>query len=574
MQNLLMQPIDNNSIDIYLKEITFRQVGGGYVNQFSRPFDISGNKVDIDTTINAISNGWIDGSAQANANGLRYDTIGSHALSDVAGNLISPAAETYRANIAMKNNSWGEDRFILWAVFETIDHLQVGKTFRYIISGYTDSDDQLGITTTGNNLDPHMRLFINSIIKMEITEIPNGYGGFYEKCKIIHQDEVHYTGVSDYELRTSPRNKDMLMRPTDILDMCQTLEINGNVMMYDNDPSQFGVNTHLININNRIGSADKRLVLAKTENHSSVNMLTNILRGISIGHAENEQRASAVSIHHMNVTDGTGNMVYASAKNTAPIRESGFTMSGQYLLGLFKERMGYGEHPYIQYKDFVRMFPNATPAHNSCYVSLMPKGSHYTIRESQVMGGASSEQIEAFRMATSVSNIMFTNGFKAMQFIATNETRDGTWHIVPTNLISIRTTDECIVKQDWDIFVNNLLAQVLVPISTVRGGYSRDVTIEVSVDLMTDTNIWIRLDGGVRTPFTFPSFASSCYSPMRYVGQGGTNDNRIGNISSVMMELTESVFNKRESRDYLDKSVSSMDRTITGARTRPSRFTI
>ena len=561
--------------NIQLKEITFQQIGGGYDTQYGRPFDISGRQQDIEATVNAIATDWIDGGVQHHANGANYYTGSASMISGAAGQLIAPSADAYAANIGLRGSgAWGDDRFIFWGIFETEDVSQMGYIFRYIVSGYTESDDGLGYASRGDRLDPRMKMFVNSIHKLQIQFVPDGYNGWVERCTVIHNDEVHTSNTPDFDLSHGSRVKDSLMRPVDILDMCQIVETQGSMSPYMQEGDRhysIGNDTHIASMN-RIGYGSNKLLLARADNLSSPELVNNLLGGISASRGTLERGAGS-RLDQRHETDGADYKVYASAKSTSYCRESSMSLNGQAIMQLFRDRLHYREHPYIAYSEFLKVFPNADPRYNECTVGILPPNTYYD-NSSDRMGGASKEQIEAFRIASSISNIMFHHGFREIKIVATNQTLNGQWDIRPMisndrGLKNIRTTDTAVVMQYFRMFCDDLRDKVLIPATTVTGGYSRQMVVDIESDLMTDTRIVISLDGGTPCRQVFPVFASASYSPLRYRSTMGENDLRIMNTSAVVSQLADTVYDITTSRDY-----RSRDRTLTGDRTRPSQFLI
>ncbi len=560
-----------NEHNLVLKSIQFRQIGRGYDEQYTRPFEISGNRQTVNAAADAICDGWMNGSVQNNANGLRYTSAPVDIVSGIAGQLIAPSAETNSTNIALRHRAWGDDRFVFWATFETQDNVLADQFFRYIVTGYTDSEDELGYAARSGNLDPNMKLFINSIHKLEIKLYPDGYGGVVERCNVIHHDELHYSTDGDYDLRNSSRVKDALSRPVDILDMCQLLETNSTTTANTGNYDDFGIsqNTHLGAISGRLNTANRKLTLARTDNHSSATMLSNLLNGIGASRSELDKSTRAAMLDQRHVTDGAGYLVYANARTTPWVRESTFTLNGQQIMQLFIEAFHLRDQPYISYREFLKVFPNADPRYDSCKVSLMLP-NEMDNKTSASMRGATKEAIEAFRIASALANIMFTNGFYEIAFVATNQTVNGLWDIRPVisenrEVKNMRTTDANAIRLAFDVFCNELLAKVLIPASTMIGGYTRDISVEVAGDLMTDIRVFISIEGGQYERFVFPAFASANYSPLRYKQTLGENPTRLINTSAVINHLSEAVAEATESVNY-----RTTDRTITGGRTRPN----
>jgi hypothetical protein len=194
----------------------------------------------------------------------------------------------------------------------------------------------------------------------------------------------------------------------------------------------------------------------------------------------------------------------------------------------------------------------------------------YDDKSSDRMSGASKEQIEAFRIACSFSSIMHDNGFVQMGLLATNQTIDGRWDFRPIvsegrEIRNIRTTDTNVVNQFFMKFCEDLQVKVLIPATTMSGGYIQDMSLEIGADLMTDIRILISIGGGSYCKQVFPAFASASYSPLRYKNQQGENDMRIINTSAVVSRLADTIYETCDSRTYRDR-----DTTITGPRTRPS----
>lgn len=557
--------------NLVLKKIIFRQIGRGYDEQYSRPFEIAGNKQTVDAAVNAICEGWMVGAVQNNANGLRFTSAPVDAVSGISGQLIAPSPEAYSANIGLRSNAWGDDRFVFWATFETTDNVLAGQFFRYIVTGYTDSDDELGFARQSGSLDPNMRMFVNTIHKLEIKLFSDGYGGVVERCTVIHHDEVHFNGQSDIDLRNNRRSNDCIARPTDILDMCQLLDGMGSTTANTDPYDNYGIanETHIGAVSGKLGYANNKVVLARTDNHSSATMISNLLNGIGASRAEVDRQNAASRIEQRHFADGVDNKVYARARSTPWIRESHATLNGQAIMHLFKEVLHLKDHPFIGYSDFLRVFPNADPRYNECEVSLM---SPYEMddKSSMNMRGATKEGIEAYRISCALSNIMLTNGFYEIAFIATNQTVNGLWDISPIvsegrEVKNMRTTDTDAINLAFDAFCNELLAKVLIPAATVTGGYTRDISLVVGADLMTDIRGDISIDGGLPERFVFTTFASNAISPLRYRHTAGENPVRLLNTSRVISQLSEAVFETQESVNY-----RASDRTLTGDRTRPN----
>jgi hypothetical protein len=347
------------------------------------------------------------------------------------------------------------------------------------------------------------------------------------------------------------------------------MDSQGTMSPYTQSDSQYsiGSSTHIAGFN-RLGYGPKKLVLARTDNLSSPSLVSNLLGGISASRGTLDRgRVAAEDYRHE--TDNTDYKVYANAKGTSWVRESSISNNGQAIIQLFRDRLHYNEHPYISYSEFLKVFPNAHPRYRECEVSMLPPYV-YDDKSSDRMSGASKEQIEAFRIACSFSSIMHDNGFVQMGLLATNQTIDGRWDFRPIvsegrEIRNIRTTDTNVVNQFFMKFCEDLQVKVLIPATTMSGGYIQDMSLEIGADLMTDIRILISIGGGSYCKQVFPAFASASYSPLRYKNQQGENDMRIINTSAVVSRLADTIYETCDSRTYRDR-----DTTITGPRTRPS----
>lgn len=406
-------------------------------------------------------------------NQLREATQGGHqtnagSLAGVAGAILRPQANA-AANIQIANG-WETHRFRFLMELEL--PMQFGGGMKQVMTGYSD---YFAVTADGKHIDPGMRLYFNNSIATQIASSTLEGIGTIQQMRVADASHIlippagYGAGVVPAAMQT--------MRPEDVMNAISTSAItDGDVMDF------------------RTTFAVAPVKKSRRTNCVAPEYMSRVISAIDQAH-----RIDGSNLDHASV--------YQEARST--VREA--LPSQDIFLAILQQRSNYLQTGYITYGELCAIFPETEHVRTT----VMPGNTAQQHLATPDRGSSeywhipTNEAVAATIMSHACSAIMMELMLTRTVFVATNMTLNSQIDI------QMRAADG--FSQNIDMspylqrFIHRMTTEVLADIT--RNNMFQ-LWMEVSCNILGDTQISVSLNGGPKILYITPSFCDGLISPV------------------------------------------------------------
>lgn len=414
--------------------------------------------------------------------------INSSTISGVANQFIKPSAQKF--NIQNIEEGWGAPRFRFILDITKKDPFGAAG-IRKIIQGYTDTAEVAIGYHNEVFPDPNMKLFFNNVISLRETIVNTAYGPRTQTfiAEANHLLRGDLGGHSDF---TNP-NACITMTPQDVFYSMQKQSFSGQM---DN---QMDV------VDARNAFSMHQVKKSRRQNSSAGHYLSDILNAYSGGNG-------MVSYNDaMDESDGI-------RKSIGMVKENAIYQDD--FLNLFSNNAsGFGDHGNITYGDLNSKFLNLDNVTKIVLDTTVNKTNKpnplmdvHQRGQTQHWQGADTETIWATSLSNSVPSIMMDLMFTKISFLTTNRITNNAAGRFDTKIIWGESfVDNFDISVNFQNFINRLEFEIL---EGVTRNNLIDFSLEMHVDLVGETKMYISIQGQPAVPFASPSFCDSLMAPV------------------------------------------------------------
>lgn len=446
------------------------QKTNGYQDQFLRPYTAMANQGLMDSIISKSAESFMRmGSMAADNSRTNVSTIGT-AISQYANQFLTPSGSVEgKAHIT---GGWNQQRcrFTL-----TVDHETfTGGTSRSIVYGYTDLPGVSNLTGLKWTVDENMVFYINSIVDVGHQRYSNN-GGQQDRYFAVDHKSV----LSDLS-PIGTQNRKTVITPDSTLNKMAYNEItaadygSGGMMVTENTTDTIIPGKEKV-VSRSDSVASNFVSKALVSYVSSINS-----NGYDSFEASNYSNAAAKSNLNIQATEN-----FIRAMKTASAGATGvmFTL-----------------------RDLMMFDANCTNS-NVLHVA-----------EPNVMGPSAGMTSQwhasdlttalAYMIAQTVPSVMISNNITQLDFIASNETIDGTTSINISLMRTIFTVmmQESVLRLKVSEHLSRELSNALSAHNTIN------YFLKVSCSITGDCQISLRIGSDPVTDFVCPVYADNTYS--------------------------------------------------------------
>lgn len=421
----------------------------------------------------------------------------AESLVDVASSIIYPAyTPDQLINIS---NGMGEARF---AFFLEITIKSIHGTEREIIKGYTN---YLGCTQSGT-LDPNMEFFFNDRILIgEFDKI--GAGGGYTDRRLKHNFKILSTNMNQFPNGVSMRPEDVISWKQNEMAGYSDIPFLDTRVMLGNQPQQANAMFHLPN-----------------------HYLSEIITGYANSSAMlSEGYELYGSKYHEKAYESTKTSTLLMSKFYNKVMEHKQTVDNKVTLG-----------------ELDRIWPRA----REFWQTVMPKpgGRHIDpLMYANHWHGANMETQLAVTLSQIVPALMTELMIKSLDVTLTNMTLGN------KSIIQVLNYTELFDNTVTPATISYITSQI--EFNVVRGLLlSRpdimSYDIQMSIQLIANSQFNISINGGIKTPYNVPTFCNSLYSSMM-----GTSTAQLSTITEFVGGIVDSLVEENSKRRFNKVSV-------------------
>ena len=404
-------------------------------------------------------------------------------LSGCASQILRPIAQPSSTSDIV--NGWNERRFRFMAMCSTN---VMGRSFRQIITGYTD---HMGTTMSGA-VDPNMGLYINNTITLRQI-LSHGQNGPTSSWAVVDNSQI----ISDPTMSMAPnggynnghfqKSTKATLRPYDIFCRAGTAVLEasdpGNVLDFRTSINNGLVKSHRANTGaptylSKIFKAHKNATL-ESENTNHISMVTD---------------AASATVHDGTLDDDT--ILSKLAYNTG-LLSNGFVSYGDICR-------------WVTHFDDCATFINTNGVKRDG--SSQFGTNDVNDGQSEYWHGADNETVTATILQNGVTGIMADTLLTGVWFHAHNSTASGEISVALNPSFPFKSFIEGINMDNFlQIFLQRLVNEILMDISMRN---QIQFAVDMYVDILGETKIYISLDGGPSVPYIVPQFADSLFTPV------------------------------------------------------------
>lgn len=449
--------------NIILEDLIYIPMGN-YMPMYMRPYILNVNGFKVDDLAQRL-----------------YDTksakVTTNILSGLTENFIQNSAVPLMSNI---NNDWVSTRkFVFLLKVKSIEVMDIVKY--YYIFGYTNYD---GITSSGN-VDPNLEHTINNIIETSlfIRNIPGQ--GIYEKESLSK-----FYNVSNNEYN----NVIFAQRPMDIFN---NMTLNSISSLYNETTPEIQFSYHKQSTFNEF---DNRPIVNNVENNIPVEYLAKI---INTGLTKIPEHELFISSYSIDIDNDL------SAKVAEPkLSENKFIKLISSLNGsiIVSNKFNFSTLFSIDntIADRFKVF-NITKNYVDPMLANTPEVGDY-------WHGQDPLTVKAYSIIESSVSMALKHGFSKLYFIASNRNNPlGQPNIFITNFNSFINLDELSFNTLLEIFKSNFENEIFYNESHEN---SLPLHIEMYVDMLGTSKIYIDFAGFGGNWYTIPTFANANFAPV------------------------------------------------------------
>jgi hypothetical protein len=435
------------------------QDSGTYNNQWRRPYQTQG------------INGDVIGALQDRL--AEQHVITAASVAGLAGQILAPQAQP-ESQVKIPN-SWGERRMRFMMEVQTVR--PTGGRIKEVVLGYTD---YAGISHAGS-IDPNMRFFINSIIRVRETPMLTPFGQQSQSSVI---DSSHVLGRPDFDsvLTQAP---EVRMRPVDVFTSISRTHLPDPGSILDTRVTQ-----------------TQQAAFSKRGNNVPAQYLAELLQSYKLA------------------SMGTRDMGQAEQEVLNQAR--GYVAEGQpgqdeFLRAISQIRGGMIGKEFT-YSDLMQLQPDVD---SFAVVTLMgptQRQQVHQVGQTAEWGGADRDTQVATYLSNAIPGLMMELALTQVVFQTTNHTLNGT---LATSILDSNSFADIDISQPLQLFIHSLEHEI---INDITMGGQIGIALKMQVDLLGETWINMSIDGGPFIDYVTPSFCDSLIVPVLTADQGRALD--------------------------------------------------
>jgi len=453
-----------------------------YNPMFARPYIVNSTQDAIDTLANRLDD-------------TKSVRLNPSLINDVTFEIMQPSSVGFATLI---NNEWVSNKkyiFMLKAKLLT----QTGEERIYYLQGYTNYN---GITKTGN-IDPDLVHTVNTVIETIRTTILTPLGP-------EHKESLY----SIYNILTNGGYEEVYtQRPIDIIDSFDLIDITNKLS--DPDVDSFLANAHLSDF-------DNKSLASNIDNNVASNYLSKILTSGAL----NKQEKSFM------IGDIDG---YEIKSNPSYIEER--SIGDNRALFIISRAEGYNiAVNNFQFSTLLSIDPTIFDRAVVLNVnkSIMTPESFKTPEVGEYWDGQDLITVKAYSIIEASVSLATKLGFSKLSFTASNVLDPtGSSNVIIQNFISVMELDDRGFNVLLEMFKNKFLTEVFLP--ETNGGVI-PTYIEMYVDLLGTSKVYLSIGGSQGTWYTIPTFANSLFSPVTTIDKN-TLDITVRSFEDVIENL-------------------------------------
>lgn len=393
------------------------------------------------------------------------------ALAGVANQFIHPSAQP-ESKIVIPNG-WAERRLRFFLEVQTETH--IGAVQTEYISGYTEHGD----LSFGNNFDPNMKFFINSIHTTRRTMM-NTPMGQQTMQNVINSNHViandQYSGVMG-------PNQLYRLRPEDVFTHMEAAELGQEVQGDLTDARSF---------------VGRKPILSRRKDGSASVFVSDVL---------NSYLQTARADYNM----GDKSNVFESAKHAIKADNVDSDPFMSFVRGL---RPDGGAGNAFYYGDLTRLDPNVVHVTHVPPLSPTLIATQHQVGQTAHWHSSDGETLFATCVAQALPGYMLEHCINKFHFRSTNRDVAG---VITTAAIDVKSLMTGI---DMTPFVQSLIFKLDSELfRDLSYNNQMDYAIEVRCDLLGDTAIRISINSGPFIEYVTPSFCDALMAPVTTMNQ-------------------------------------------------------
>lgn len=440
---------------------------GTYDAMYLRPYELLDSHRGLETV------------KQATAQGAR---LSASTLSGVAGSILRPKADPI-AQVSIPNG-WNQKRFRFFMEIKSNDLL--GSESIQYLTGFTDHP---GISHN-NSIDPNMRFYVASSIRMKSMMVPTNVGNVQQLSVADSYQVIGKPSTSAYNL-SGPLNSLTLQRPEDICSAVQVQQYRRAVQDFY-DP-RLGV-----------GGTEK-IKTSSRKNNVAPHYLSEILQA-----GVQAMTASGETATESEIWGTAGGYVREVMASQDPAlfelqRKTSFSEGDSFT---------YGELKYLcPHLDSVTKYILPPKLAQQSAINL-PFMETYTAGQNDGWAGSNVQTIWASILSNAVPTLMIESMIKEVAFTIHNHTLNSEMdmkfgYCIPMgrNLNGVQLAEN---------FKFRMIREI---IRDVVAGNPQSFEITGTFDIMGESRLMIRLGNDRPVPFATPTFADNLFSPIMTLGQ-------------------------------------------------------
>lgn len=428
-------------------------------------------------------------------------------LTGIANQFIKPSATPERP--VMIANGWDTRRFRFFMEVHSQSHM--GTTQIQYVTGYTD---YAGGTATGA-LDPNMIFYINAVntTKSSIRTTPMG-----SQTVQSMMDSSHLLYKQDYQgiYGTNITHK---MRPEDVFVGMQNADLQS-------DAAETGMNSDFQDIRTHLTT---RPVKASRRHASSPVYVAGILDSYV-----QTKRSDVAGVSSLELYDTAGQHMAAARVNEDPFVKKLMDSTGKG--GMFT------------YNELLRIDPTIDSRKIIAPLTPALRATLHQAGQTNGWQGSDYETQFATTLSQAVPGYMLDNCFQSIRFRATNDGAHGIIVHVVDYASLMQGLDPAPFLAAFTFTTQKTLLQDLTFNNQIN------FTLEMSCNLIGDTNIQLSLNGGPVVPYVAPCFCDALTSPL--ITADFTKFNALAHDLSIVVDYLGDARTQGTNTGFIDNNTS------------------
>ena len=404
-------------------------------------------------------------------------TILAGQVAGIAGTVCRPSAQVLGG--ASIPNGWGERRIRFMMRVSLGDNILNAGGNTEILTGYTDF---AGVTATGN-LDPEMRLYFNNSLTIRNTPFMNQ--GTRAMQSLV-------SDASQLIMPIFPQPQQPLLgsfAPAPRFDLMTPMNVVNEMTS-----TRIGEMDNTVVLDLRNGVIDNQVRKSRRSNGLATEYLS---RTINALHA-----AERAGIDEPARTD---DKILSEASYM--LQEP--PLSSDRFMSFLERTTTFSTARSVAWGELAGMFPGLETITKVLTPGKVEKQTDPMRGQGEYWHTATNETVAATVLANAVPAIMMDLMLTDITFSVTNETLNGQ---VEVDFKDVRSFAQGVDLTPYIMrFRDRMIYEVIADL-TMRNMFS--VSFNMKCDVLGNTHIWIRLNGGPETYYVLPSFCDALFSPV------------------------------------------------------------